>query len=256
MECLWMRRFGTPKWNVSHDFMWVDPQSSWIFQKLISHFCSETRTYPEGWNTDDGRDSTLEYRLELNAAEAQDSGDYTCTTPARHFHTIHVEVKAVHCEEITPRRGLVLSTTSTQMSTKVQFSCNNGNALIGTPEITCLGSGNWSSPLPICESELNRLLESWYSDSFYFTIPSRRRMRRHSSRTNRQRHSTTCCNNFTWSWRSCCIQLSSWLRFKGSLRGNLSSNWWMGWSLPILLRGTMLPSWLTGEWIHARTSAI
>lgn len=20
MECLWMRRFGTPKWNVSHEF--------------------------------------------------------------------------------------------------------------------------------------------------------------------------------------------------------------------------------------------
>jgi hypothetical protein len=41
------------------------------------------------------------------------------------------------------------------MSTKVQFSCNNGNALIGTPEITCLASGNWSGPLPICESKLN-----------------------------------------------------------------------------------------------------
>lgn len=23
MECLWMRRFGTPKWNVTHDFMLV-----------------------------------------------------------------------------------------------------------------------------------------------------------------------------------------------------------------------------------------
>lgn len=20
MECLWMRRFGTPKWNISHEF--------------------------------------------------------------------------------------------------------------------------------------------------------------------------------------------------------------------------------------------
>lgn len=50
-----------------------------------------------------------------------------------------VEVKAVHCPEIMPRRGLVLSTTATQMGTKVHFSCNNGNALIGTPEIVCRG---------------------------------------------------------------------------------------------------------------------
>lgn len=135
---------------------------------------SESRTYPEGWNTDDGRDSTLEYRLSIDNAEVIDSGIYTCMTPARHTHSreyifsscsnqtliesnknflsVNVEVKAVHCNEITPRRGLALSTTQTQMGTKVQFSCNNGNALIGTPEITCLASGNWSSPLPVCES--------------------------------------------------------------------------------------------------------
>lgn len=23
MECLWMRRFGNPKWNVSHDYRYV-----------------------------------------------------------------------------------------------------------------------------------------------------------------------------------------------------------------------------------------
>lgn len=23
MECLWMRRFGNPKWNVSHVYKWV-----------------------------------------------------------------------------------------------------------------------------------------------------------------------------------------------------------------------------------------
>lgn len=77
-------------------------------------------------------------------------------TPARHTHAVIVEVKAVHCNEITPRRGLALSTTATQMGTKVQFSCNNGNALIGSPEITCLPSGNWSGPLPVCESMWDR----------------------------------------------------------------------------------------------------
>lgn len=24
MECLWMRRFGNPKWNVSHDYRYVN----------------------------------------------------------------------------------------------------------------------------------------------------------------------------------------------------------------------------------------
>lgn len=113
---------------------------------------SDTKKYQEGWNTDEGRDSTLEYRLSIFSAEPQDSGVYTCMTPARHYHAVIVEVKAVHCNEITPRRGLALSTTATQLGTKVQFSCNNGNALIGTPEIACLASGNWSGPLPICES--------------------------------------------------------------------------------------------------------
>lgn len=90
--------------------------------------------------------------MSIFTAEVGDTGIFSCHTPARHTHSVFVEVKPVHCPEIMPRRGLVLSTTATQMGTKVQFSCNNGNALIGTPEITCLASGNWSSPLPICES--------------------------------------------------------------------------------------------------------
>lgn len=24
MECLWIRRFGTPKWSVSHSYRWAD----------------------------------------------------------------------------------------------------------------------------------------------------------------------------------------------------------------------------------------
>jgi len=113
----------------------------------------QNRKYPEGWNTDDGRDAQLEYRLSIFVSEPQDSGVYSCITPARHTHSVAVEVKAVHCNEIIPRRGLALSTAATQMGTKVQFSCNNGNALIGSQEIGCLPSGNWSGPLPICESK-------------------------------------------------------------------------------------------------------
>lgn len=71
MECLWMRRFGNPKWVVSHEY----------------------RVYPEGWVTDDSRDSTLEYRLSIIHAVEDDSGSFTCQTPARHGHKIDIVVK-------------------------------------------------------------------------------------------------------------------------------------------------------------------
>ncbi|KAL1379441.1 hypothetical protein pipiens_014899 [Culex pipiens pipiens] len=130
LECLWMRRFGNPKWNVSHDY----------------------RKYPEGWSSDEGRDPQLEYRISIMHAVKDDSGTFTCVTPARHTHSVEVFVKPVHCNEIQVRRGLSASTLETMMGTRVLFSCTNGNALIGTPEISCLPSGNWSAPLPVCES--------------------------------------------------------------------------------------------------------
>ncbi|KAK7866166.1 hypothetical protein R5R35_001392 [Gryllus longicercus] len=130
MECLWIRRFGTPKWVVSHNY----------------------RKYPEGWTTDPGRDSQLEYRLSIYHAGRDDSGTFTCVTPTRHTHAVEIIVKAVHCPNIPPRRGLNLSTMNTKMNTKVTLSCANGNSLIGASEITCLPSGNWSAPIPICES--------------------------------------------------------------------------------------------------------
>lgn len=145
-----MRRFGTPKWNVSHE---NKLETNIVINNKFKLKYFAFRKYPEGWNTDEGRDPQLEYRLSIFNSEIADSGTYTCITPARHTHSVIVEVKPVHCGEIMPRRGLVLSTTATQMGTKVQFSCNNGNALIGSPEIICLASGNWSSPLPICESK-------------------------------------------------------------------------------------------------------
>lgn len=52
---------------------------------------------------------------------------------------------------------MIVSTQSTKMNTHVRFSCANGNALIGAPEIVCLPSGNWSSPFPICESKLETM---------------------------------------------------------------------------------------------------
>lgn len=71
LECLWMRRFGNPKWNVSHDY----------------------RKYPEGWSSDEGRDPQLEYRISIMHAVKDDSGTFTCVTPARHTHSVEVFVK-------------------------------------------------------------------------------------------------------------------------------------------------------------------
>ncbi|XP_049790095.1 sushi, von Willebrand factor type A, EGF and pentraxin domain-containing protein 1-like [Schistocerca nitens] len=130
MECLWIRRFGTPKWVISHNY----------------------RKYPEGWTTDPGRDSQLEYRLSIYHASRDDSGVFTCVTPTRHTHAVEIVVKAVHCPPIPSRRGLNVNTLNTKMNTKILLSCANGNSLIGAPEITCLPSGNWSAPIPICES--------------------------------------------------------------------------------------------------------
>lgn len=132
MECLWMRRFGNPKWNASNSF----------------------RIYPEGWVTDadEGRDSSLEYRLSIIEATESDSGTYTCQTPARHEHSIEVMVKIITCPIIPVRRGLIISINDTKMGSKVNLSCANGNSLIGASEIVCLPSGNWSAPLPVCES--------------------------------------------------------------------------------------------------------
>lgn len=71
MECLWMRRFGNPKWNVSHEF----------------------RNYSEGWATDEERDAQLEYRLSIVNAVEEDSGVYTCTTPPRYEHSVEILVE-------------------------------------------------------------------------------------------------------------------------------------------------------------------
>lgn len=134
MECLWMRRFGNPKWAVSHAF--------------------RNYTHTEGWVTEEGRDSTLEYRLSIVDAVEDDSGVFTCSTPARHDHRVHVIVRAIRCAEIPARRGLKANINETRFGTKVQLSCINGNSLIGSNELVCMPSGNWSAPLPVCESKL------------------------------------------------------------------------------------------------------
>ena len=69
----------------------------WIIQDIqrtISlNIIQYPRVYPEGWVTEEGRDSTLEYRLSIFHAVEDDTGKYTCITPARYEHTVSVIVK-------------------------------------------------------------------------------------------------------------------------------------------------------------------
>lgn len=80
----------------------------------------------------------------------------------------------VHCPPLPIRRGLVASTLGTQLGTEIKFSCANGNALLGSPTLVCRASGNWSAPLPVCESKLNCSASSAIIDYTVFLITWKR----------------------------------------------------------------------------------
>lgn len=63
-------------------------------------FSSENK-YPEGWTTDPGRDSQLEYRLSIMNAAKEDSGIYRCETPARQSHQVEIIVEGKFLTETT-----------------------------------------------------------------------------------------------------------------------------------------------------------
>ncbi|XP_022257368.1 protein lev-9-like, partial [Limulus polyphemus] len=70
LECLWIRKYGAPKWEVNHSY----------------------RKYPEGWTNEPGRDSHLEYRLSIYNAQKDDSGQFTCISPMGHRHSVNLVV--------------------------------------------------------------------------------------------------------------------------------------------------------------------
>ncbi|KAI1289812.1 Protein lev-9 [Halotydeus destructor] len=130
LECLWLRKFGDPVWQVTHS----------------------SKDYVQGWTKEPERDSSLEYRLSIYHTAQDDSGLFTCVTPLKHRHSVEIVVKAVHCPSLPEADGLSRSDTSgTKMNSKVTFKCKDGMRLNGSPEVVCLPSGSWSSPMPSCQ---------------------------------------------------------------------------------------------------------
>ena len=135
----------------------------YIWNENLKKLFPPRDTYPQGWAQGPMRDNTLEYRLSIIRAEEGDTGRFTCTTPFKQSHSINILVMNISCPVIIHTRGLVLSTNSTILNTKyfckfimflshivlfrVQFSCNNGNTLLGPSSITCLPTGKESSKL-------------------------------------------------------------------------------------------------------------
>ncbi|CAL4084147.1 unnamed protein product, partial [Meganyctiphanes norvegica] len=163
LECLFLRKFGTPNWNVTHPEVEICEEKEKVRQQKkakqafqVHHGNSSPaigqKKYPEGWANEPGRNSQLEYRLTHYSTKVDDSGVYTCVTPMGHDHSVELDIRAVDCEPIKPSKSLLLTPNDqTQMSTKVMFSCESGSELIGTRDVACLPSGNWSAPIPFCE---------------------------------------------------------------------------------------------------------
>ncbi|KAG7173717.1 Locomotion-related protein Hikaru genki-like 2 [Homarus americanus] len=134
LECLFMRKYGTPKWNVSLASSTLGGKNRRRNKLKKGKGLGKTKTlgglvpYPNSWANAPGRNMQLEYRLSIYKAQEKDSGSYACVTPPGHKHVVQVEIKVV------------------------VFSCVPGSSLVGAQQIKCLPSGNWSAPIPRCEN--------------------------------------------------------------------------------------------------------
>ena len=78
-----------------------------------------------------------------------------CVTVAANYFNVLLETTsillAVYCNPLsTPTNG-AKSTGNVMFETEVKFACNEGYTLIGSPSITCLSNGSWSSNPSVCE---------------------------------------------------------------------------------------------------------
>ncbi|XP_066943300.1 sushi, von Willebrand factor type A, EGF and pentraxin domain-containing protein 1-like isoform X2 [Macrobrachium rosenbergii] len=165
LECLFMRRHGTPKWNVSLSSTVIKGKKKRRKNKMKggkgagkAKNVGSMVPYPNGWANAPNRDMQLEYRLSIYKAAEKDSGAYACVTPTGLKHTVTLDIKAVICKPIDELKKPEETnlkyepTDDVRMNTIVQFRCEPGSSLVGSPSIKCLPSANWSAPVPRCEN--------------------------------------------------------------------------------------------------------
>ena len=58
----------------------------------------------------------------------------------------------MHCADLNLTKGLQVDNYSTKLGSRITFSCEQGNVLVGATHIRCKASGNWSAPFPECQS--------------------------------------------------------------------------------------------------------
>ncbi|XP_050718385.1 uncharacterized protein LOC126999691 isoform X2 [Eriocheir sinensis] len=150
LECLWMRRYGTPRWNVTH----THPNYKYRKFNMRCRKLSKCWKYWTGWTTDAMRNPQLEFRLAIYTAHEGDSGAFSCVTPTGHTHTVTLDIRRVECPPINSSDGDLLRHIppgETALGTLVTFICEHGARLVGAAQATCLPSGLWSAPPPRCE---------------------------------------------------------------------------------------------------------
>lgn len=64
----------------------------------------------------------------------------------------------IDCLPLPHREDLIYSTNATSAGTRVEFSCDEDNTLLGNSEIQCQASGIWNGGLPRCERMLTMFI--------------------------------------------------------------------------------------------------
>jgi hypothetical protein len=64
-----------------------------------------------------------------------------------------INVSAVDCGKVEPPENGAIRGRLTIYPNKVTFSCSDGFDLIGSPELQCLASGQWSNNTPACKGK-------------------------------------------------------------------------------------------------------
>ncbi|KAK6112625.1 Protein lev-9 domain protein [Brugia pahangi] len=134
LQCLFPRKKGQPRWEVSTTY----------------------RKYPQSWIEINlpGKSDLDAYELTVTAARPEDGGFFHCILPNGHRNTVKIIVKDQKCMPFTNSTNLQIFYTSPHLfiGTVAQFSCGSGFYVDGPRSSTCLSSGKWSHTLPKCRA--------------------------------------------------------------------------------------------------------